>query len=247
MQTNNIMTTTKPFIKSLCTTLACVVTSSALALDDRFEEPPPQEDPKPQGSEIKRPDLVPLGVDLAYDSSYDDWDPVLFEHVFQHRHYLAKVSLINLGNADAVHLEQGKYGPLIDSINCYVGYKVLASTDPVNYPVGYSVYKGLGSFVELKVLETTEVDTFISIPKVVTAAEIFVVVDRPLDPSWYNGGDYTGTWEDDFGADYIGDVVEHDESNNVLGGLKLYFEEYNPTQPITPPVVLNPKLELRKK
>jgi hypothetical protein len=203
--------------------LALGLTLSAFALDDRSEEPKPQEEPKPKPAH--KPDLVPLSLVLKHDYSNANGHG-----------YSATISVANFGTADCYQY-----------FVCHFGYKVLATNDPAKYPVGYSTHDsdyisypyGLQA---LEVVEQSENACF-HIPAAVTAAEVFLIVDRPFD---YNSPDPI-TWVDDIGKDYIGDVEELDEDNNVYQAKPLYFSEYNPQKPVEPPVVQRVPLKLRGK
>ena len=217
-----------PVIKSICTTLACMVTSSVFALDDRFEEPHPQEDPQPK--EVKRPDLVPIGIKLNFD------------HIaYGNRYYGASVTVANFGTADAEFLP--------NLFHCRIGYKVLASTDPVNCPVGSLHYGNQGPiyFNSLKVMEIADFGAYyfgtpdFAMPVIVTAAEIFLVVDH-LWSHWSPDQN----WENDTGAGLVGDVTELDEKNNVLRCTILRFADLLDPTP-TEPVESKPILKVRGK
>ena len=205
MNTKDI--TTKPFIKTLSTTLACLVASSAFALDDRFDNPKPEDEPEPKPQEtpdiVELPDLVPLHFDLIMDQ-----DSQYFHH------YKVKATVANYGKADA-----GEF-------YCHFGMRVLETKDPVKYPVGFTDYIGLITYDDgLKVMEMAEPTgnwMGIYIPKEVTKVAIYLVVDR----NWnYLGGDF-GNWDDDAGKELEGSVKELKESNNVLGPEFRYYYEY---------------------
>ncbi|MEZ0275747.1 MAG: hypothetical protein ACAH88_12645, partial [Roseimicrobium sp.] len=89
---------------------------SAFALDDRFDEPMPQEEPKPKPELPHKPDLVPLSLVLKPDYSNANG------HM-----YSATISVANYGTADCYQY-----------FVCHFGYRVLATNDPAKYPVGYS-------------------------------------------------------------------------------------------------------------
>ncbi|MEZ0273473.1 MAG: hypothetical protein ACAH88_01100, partial [Roseimicrobium sp.] len=129
---------------------------------------------------------------------------------------------------------------------CHFGYRVLATNDPAKYPVGYSSHDSdyISYPYGLQVMEVVEQseNACFHIPAAVTAAEVFLIVDRPFD---YNSPD--PTWVDDIGKDYIGDVEELDEDNNVLQIQTIYFPEYNPQAPVEPPVVQRTPLTVRGK
>ena len=201
---------------------------NAFALDDRFDEPKPQENPKPK-PQVDRADLVPIGVKLDFD------------HIaYGYRYYGATVTVGNFGKADAV--------PINGMFHCRINYKVLASTDPVNFPVGSKhsggqcpiYFKGMG------VMEIGDVGPYIfgtpdfALPVAVTSAEIFLVVDR-----WhYLSKDED--WENDSGIDYTGAVAESDEDNNVMLLTVMHFAELLDA-PTTEPVVVRPDLKVRGK
>ncbi|QIF01165.1 hypothetical protein [Roseimicrobium sp. ORNL1] len=207
--------------------LALGLTMSAFALDDRFDEPHPQDDPKPK-PEVDRPDLVPLGISFTFDHADDGKDAW--------RYWAAKVTLANFGPADA------------GSFNAHIGFKVLSTTDPVKWPVGSCHYGNQGPIYlqSLKMFEIVDVPSYqwgspdFAMPKAVTSAEIFLVVDR-----WrYLNPDYD--WENDYGADYTGAVMEGNEDNNVISCAVMHFAELlDPTT--TEPVVVKPTLKLRGK
>jgi hypothetical protein len=208
MNTKDKDLTTKSLTKTLCTTLACLVASGALALDDRNGEPTPDNEPDPDTTQkpdvVKLPDMVPMGI----------------THTFNHvdtttkaRIYDANVTVANFGTADS-----GDFMVLI-------GYKVTGTYDAVKYPLGSTHYSGWVQFNNLKPLDIVDVSHkwAFHIPVAVHGAEIFIVVDRfwnLFDPA------DIGTWEDDFGKDLMGNVAELKESNNVLGGDFSYYYEY---------------------
>lgn len=240
MNTKDKAIKNKPMIRTLSTTLACLVASSAFALDDRMDDPKPQPEPQEPGHVDKKlPDLMPLGLKLVHDPEVDDWDPVMFEYAHSFRRFMGTMVVANFGNADSIHLD----GKLIDSTQCHVGIKVLASTDPVRYPVGHTEYVGGGFIIELKPLDIAEVEVYAIFPKTVTAVEFFAIVDRRADHP--KGLDSKGTWEDDFGLDYIGDIDESNEANNVLECNVVHFAE-ELQQPVELPVQKSP-LTVRKK
>ena len=86
--------------------LALGLTMSALALDDRLDEPNPQEEPKPKPPHM--PDLVPLSLKLKQD----------YSNAGGHM-YSATISVANFGTADCYQY-----------FVCHFGYRVLATNDP---------------------------------------------------------------------------------------------------------------------
>lgn len=198
----------KLIAKTLHTTLACMVASTAFALDDRLEEPKPDNQPDPETPgkpATPRPDLVPMGIEASFDHLDD-----------HHRIYSATVTVANYGKADS------------DEFMCLIGYKVLATTDAGKYPVGSTHYSGFVPFDGgLKVMDMADSSRkwAFHIPKAVSGAQIFMVVDRFWN--WFDPADI-GTWEDDAGKDLVGNIVESSETNNVLGGKTIYYYEYNP-------------------
>jgi hypothetical protein len=213
------------FIKTVHTTLACLVASSAFALDDRFDEPQPQDEPEPKDPKfevVERPDLVPMGIEH------------MFNHVdttTKHRIYDAKVTVANLGNADS------------DDFVCLIGYRVTGTYDSVKYPLGSTHYSGFVNFGDMKsmaVIDESKNWAF-SIPVDVHGAEIFLIVDRYWN--WFDPADI-GTWEDDAGKDLVGNIVELKENNNVLGGKYAYYYEYQePDNRVSVPtgILIKPK------
>jgi hypothetical protein len=196
---------TKPFIKTLHTTLACLVATSAFALDDRLDSPMPQDEPDPKTpgkTETPRPDLVPLGLNLTPDNENAEW-----------RNYTGIATVANFGTADA------------KAFLCHVGFRVLSTNDPVKWPVGKTMYTGGMSFADgLQVMDIQDQPTGwfgLSVPKAVTGAEICLVVDHLVDSPTFDDN-----WDNDTGMDLIGDIVELDENNNILGGKKVYYVEY---------------------
>lgn len=196
---------TKPFIKTLHTTLACLVATSAFALDDRLDNPQPQDEPEPKtpgNTETPRPDLVPLGLNLTPDSENAEW-----------RIYSAVGTVANFGKADAK--------PFL----AHVGFRVLSTNDPVKWPVGKTMYTGGMSFDEgLKVMEIQDKKTgwfSLAIPKAVTSAEVCFIVDHLVDSPTFDDN-----WDNDTGMDLIGDIVELNENNNILGGKTVLYVEY---------------------
>jgi hypothetical protein len=217
---------TKPFIKTLHTTLACLVATSAFALDDRLENPQPENEPDPKTPDkpqvVELPDLVPMGLDLTYIS----------ENSF--RFYRAKITVANFGKADA-----GEFF-------CHVGYQVITTTDPVKYPVGSKQYGGMYlKFDGLKVMEIADwggnpyAGFDVALPVEVTGAELFLVVDHHYD---WNSADQD--WSNDAGFELTGDIKESNENNNVLGGVYRYCYEYqDPSKTVSVPknITLKPK------
>jgi hypothetical protein len=156
------------------------------------------------------------------------------------RYWGASVSVANFGTAD-----------IPNWFHCTIGFKVLGSTDPVNYPVG-SFHHGNQVpiyFNTLKVLEIADspfyqfglMDPDFGMPTCVTAAEIYLV----LDHLWQYGQSLDENWENDTGYELIGDVTESDEMNNALKCTELYFPEYY--LQYLPPVVEKSPLTVRKK
>jgi hypothetical protein len=158
---------------------------------------------------LPRPDLVPLGFSATRKQEYDSqW----------HRAYSAKVTVANWGTAKSDHFA------------CIFGFKVLATDDPVKYPVGSKGLCGFVTFTEgLEVTEIADETSTVSfsIPKSVTKIEIYLLVDRYL---WGTDDD----WENDAGAELTGNIIESNELNNVWGP-KVY--SFIPI-PDTPPVIL---------
>jgi hypothetical protein len=197
----------QPRIKTLQTTLACLVASSAFALDDRLDEPQPQDEPEPKDPKfdiVERPDLVPIGIEH------------MFNHVdttTNHRIYDAKVTVANLGNADS------------DDFICLIGYRVTGTYDSAKYPLGSTHYSGFVNFGSIKMADMVDQSKnwAFSIPVDVHGAEIFLIVDRYWN--WFDPADI-GTWEDDAGKDLVGNIVELKEDNNLLGGKYSYYYEY---------------------
>ncbi|QIF01166.1 hypothetical protein [Roseimicrobium sp. ORNL1] len=157
---------------------------------------------------LPRPDLVPLGFTSTRKEQYDtQW----------HRAYSATVTVANFGTAKSEHFA------------CIFGFKVLATNDPVKYPVGSKGLCGFVTFTEgLDVTEIRDESSTVSfsIPKSVSKIEIYLLVDRYL---WGTDDD----WENDSGAELTCNIAESNELNNVWGP-KVY--SFIPL-PNTPPVV----------
>ena len=157
---------------------------------------------------IARPDLVPIGFTATRKEQYDsEW----------HRAYGATVTVANFGTEDADHFA------------CIFGFKVLATNDPVKYPVGSTGFCGFLSFTKgLDVMEIGDESSYVSfsIPKSVSKIEIYLLVDRYM---WGVDDD----WNNDAGAELVGNVAELNEQNNILAP-KVYT--FTPL-PNTPPVI----------
>ncbi|MEZ0273472.1 MAG: hypothetical protein ACAH88_01095 [Roseimicrobium sp.] len=157
---------------------------------------------------IARPDLVPLGFTSVRKEQYDSqW----------HRAYSATVTVGNFGLAKS------------DDFACIFGFKVLATNDPVKYPVGSRGLCGWVIFPEgLDVTEVADESSTVSfsIPKSVSKIEIYLLVDRVL---WGIDDD----WTNDSGAELTCNIAESNELNNIWGPKVYSFIAV----PNTPPVI----------
>lgn len=144
----------------------------------------------PDSPFVKLPDIVPLSLEYWHNPSGDGE----FGSWGECSKYMASVSVINLGTADADWF----YG-------CFE-FKVLETADPVNWPVGKK--GGIGSAAFLNGVGVMDVAyaTYcyvegFYIPKAVTKAEVIFIADVYFK--------YLG------GTPEHGNVVEMDEKNNV--------------------------------
>lgn len=149
-----------------------------------------------------RADLVPIGFSATPKSQYDtQWN----------RAYSATVTVANYGTKNA------------EAFACLFAYKVLATSDATQYPVGTSGYCGFVQFnsgVGVMEMADSSANVAFSIPKSVTKIEIYLLVDRAM----------SGNWETATGKDLVSTVLEYNDMNNVLGPKVFEF----PTFPKTP-------------
>jgi hypothetical protein len=149
-----------------------------------------------ESSEVHLPDLVPLSIEAwkgpqdveLNEAHLEYWDGTPLWH------YKAVISVGNFGNADA------------DWFCGAIEWKVLETTDPVNWPIGtihgmgnVSFLKGAGVF---EIVHATYCYTEgFHIPKCVKKAEVRFIVDKYFK--------YLG------GTPEYGKITESDEDNNI--------------------------------
>jgi hypothetical protein len=140
---------------------------------------------------VPRPDLVPLTFEFWRNPNNDEDDYGIFGDA---ANFMASVYVGNFGKADATWF----YG--------YFKFKVLETTDPVNWGVGKTAYCGAASFLGgIKVMDIAYGQYCFGegflIPKVVTKAEVVFIADPYFK--------YLG------GTPEHGAIIEMDEKNNV--------------------------------